>query len=372
MALRFQQPNLSVPKTKNEGILEGMQPGITALQNLPSTIAYFKAHKAEQDIKNQALALQQRQSTSEYGTGEAAPVSYQNAGGPGSSFLPPTLDPNAVGVAQEETPQQERERIGLKAYGAETDRIKAQRAPKPTYFVDQNQMKFYDSSMKEVSSIPDGADVKMLSREPAKRDPNASVSAANKLSTDFGKAYNFLYSLNQNLKTLKSDRAGKNEIVFGALRPSAGQGLIGKLSRAVGAGGPTQSSFASNVGKTLDIYRHDITGAAAGFPEMQKLEGRLPTTAEKEENFEKKSIDSLNIGIDVLKKNIERYKARGIDTDIYEQQLGELQSQVESYGAQDPVHQEAIDLLNANKKIINDETVAAAEKFLKAKKGKSK
>lgn len=155
------------------------------------------------------------------------------------------------------------------------------------------------------------------------------TTAMNKFDTEFNKNYNFLYSVRRNLESLHADRTEKkNKLSLGVMSPSSGEGVMGTTMRRLGAGTPENAAFASSVGKTVDIYRHDITGAAAGFPEMQRLEGRVPSTNDPEDTFKEKSKDSLIQGVGILKERIRQAKKKGIDTSVYEDQVAELEAAI--------------------------------------------
>jgi hypothetical protein len=161
---------------------------------------------------------------------------------------------------------------------------------------------------------------------------NPGVAAyTNRFDGDFTKALNFLTKVKSNLDTAQADFVSNpdgsistQKLTFGKLHPSASQGMLGAAARSLGAGTPEQAAFAGSVGKAIDQYRKEITGAAAGFPELQRLENRLPSTAETPENFVAKSNDTLQQGVLALQKAVERAKAKGVDTAVYEKQLAEL------------------------------------------------
>lgn len=144
MALQFRPPNIPQPKSKTAAFTEGIQPGLNALSQLPSTIAYFQTMKQERDMK-------QRQMTAEYGTGAPAPMNYAPSGMPGSTFLPPGLDPNAIGTPMEETPEEKLARVGSRNYALLNNTGTKE---KPTWII--------DSSGKKVGELPPGVKAEKL------------------------------------------------------------------------------------------------------------------------------------------------------------------------------------------------------------------
>lgn len=139
MALRFQPPNIPQPKSKTAAFTEGIQPGLTALGNLPSTIAYFQAHKAEMDQKNQALALQKRQTDSQFGTGAAAPA---------------PLAPGVQGPGFQENPDQLLQRVGTQGIEAQAKVQELKDKRQPTWIIDEKGNK--------VGEVPPGVKVEKL------------------------------------------------------------------------------------------------------------------------------------------------------------------------------------------------------------------
>lgn len=133
MPLKFQPPNLPQRKTKQEAFNE---PVAQAIQGLPSTILAYQqmrrqneAAKMEHDLKVAQLRQALRQTEGEYGTGAPAPI---QAGQLTSEPLP-TAGPEEQMFGFEatmpslapESDQQQIARLGTKAFGAETDRMKA-------------------------------------------------------------------------------------------------------------------------------------------------------------------------------------------------------------------------------------------------------
>lgn len=139
MPLRFQPPQLPQVKSKTAAFTEGIQPGLTALSNLPSTIAYFQAHKQEMDQKKQALALQERQTQSQFGTG-AAPAA--------------PLTPGAEGPTFQESPDQMLQRVGTQGVDAKAKLEALKQKDQPTWIIDEKGNK--------VGEVPAGVKVEKL------------------------------------------------------------------------------------------------------------------------------------------------------------------------------------------------------------------
>ena len=90
------------------------------------------------------------------------------------------------------------------------------------------------------------------------------------------------------------------------------------LPEGFGGISPEGNAFQSAIGRIADQYRHLITGAGAGVPEILKLEKNIPTTNDKEGAFEAKLDDYL----DGMKRGRASYlstlKMAGRKTDAFE------------------------------------------------------